>query len=140
MGCQQGPTSASPSLPGFLGLLQSVSRERAVLAIPSGDTLRTRWEDAAHGIVALCHIQGTGSFVTFLFCRRTHSGVFFLALLSFNCSPLLNAHCTLELRAFFCQRNPVQQQTPREQFSLQVSEYIESRKAEGVNLNEGKEN
>lgn len=101
MGCQQGPTSASPSLPGFLGLLQSVSREKAVLAIPSGDMLRTRWEDAAHGIVALCHIQGTGSFVTFLFCRRTHSGVFFLALLSFNCSPLLNAHCTLELRAFF---------------------------------------
>lgn len=34
----------------------------------------------------------------------------------------------------------MQQQTPREQFSLQVSEYIESRKAEGVNLNEGKEN
>lgn len=47
-------------------------------------------------------------------------------------------------KAFFFffpeESSAVQQQTPWEQFSLLVSEYIESRKAKGVNLNEGKEN
>lgn len=46
-------------------------------------------------------------------------------------------------KAFFAggiQYLTVQQQTPWEQFSFLVSEYIESRKSKGVNLNEGKEN